>query len=105
MKFLKEEFEITIYKFSKNDLVLESNYIKICRHLKRYNLRVEPKTDCIVINGNQIASFKNFIYVPKDQLKGLDENSSWEFPKPVAVETRSKFYWKKLKTNYPYKGR
>lgn len=105
MKFLLEDYNIRICKFNKDDLVLRTNFVLLIGRYKDDGTRLPPLNHRrIFVRKEQVAEAGKYIYIPEDQLTDIQEFDRWEFPKPVDTQTKPKYYWLKLKTDYPYKG-
>ena len=106
MRFLKESFDIDIYKFNKKDLQLSSNYVSLIGKSKQSNtIRGEIRYIKDNIAASQIVDFDRFIYIPIDQLHKYDPvDLAFEWPKPIDEDTIPTWKWARWKEKYPYKG-
>lgn len=92
MKFLKEQksSSITIYKYEKNDLILQPTGIIIQLIDKSHSKVRLPALDPIdyFISKSQLAEFKDFIYIPEDQLP--EDDGLRKKPKEISKKSISK---------------
>lgn len=109
MKFLleSENNEIEIYKYREGDLVLGPSWVALeGKDRTAKTLRIPSlKGPRHFVSGKQVAQYPVYIYIPRDQVEGIEDDDVFVFPKPVAIKTISKMDWKRIKESHPYRGK
>lgn len=104
MRFIIEssQYDIRIYVFNKNDLILRPDQVLFVGRYENDNTRLPPlEHKKFWVDKSQIAQAGNHIAIPEDQLKF---ESGWSWPRQLKIVTMQKYRWKELKDTYPYKG-
>lgn len=101
---MNEQYKIKINKYFRDDLILQNWGVYIIgSDYSASELRV-PKLNNIrkSISSKLIAECGLYIYIPEDLIP--KDDMIYEFPKPTSSEIMNKWFWKKFKTKYTYKG-